>query len=71
MPKGTLSLQIQCANCGNAELRFPDQASDGTLITCVNCGRNVGSYGALKAALRSEALTPIGALVTTKVQQVA
>lgn len=61
MPKGTLTIEIKCANCGSAVLQFPDNLTDSTLIHCADCGRNVGPYGALKSAAQGESHTVIGA----------
>jgi ribosomal protein S27E len=61
MPKGTLSIDIKCANCGGTVFQFSDDLSASSLVHCTNCGGNVGPYGALKAAMRGEAHAAIGA----------
>jgi uncharacterized Zn finger protein len=66
MGKGTLIIEIKCANCGSTVLQFPDDLADSSLVHCTGCGHNVGPYGAIKAALRGETHTPVG-VVTTEV----
>ena len=68
MSKGTLSVEIKCANCGSSVFEFPDDLTDSTLIHCTDCGGNVGPYGSLKAHLRGEGHTVIGAHAETSVK---
>ncbi|MDB5602861.1 MAG: hypothetical protein JWN71_4905 [Xanthobacteraceae bacterium] len=68
MGKGTLTVEIKCTNCGSAVFQFPDNLTDDALIQCVECGKNVGPYGALKAAIQGQAHTVIGAHTETAIK---
>jgi hypothetical protein len=63
MPKGTLVIEVKCANCLSASLSMPDHLTNDPIVSCADCGHAVGPYSALKAALEGQAHTSIlGAL---------
>ena len=55
MAKGTIGVEVKCLHCRSAIVELPDGATDDSRVHCTNCGKDIGSFGAIKAAFNGEA----------------
>ena len=51
IPIGELNITLPCEKCGSNELAVPCNATDGSAVTCSDCGTGLGSWGDVKAAI--------------------
>jgi hypothetical protein len=51
IPYGELNFTLPCEKCGSNELAVPCNATDGSAVTCSDCGTGLGSWGDVKAAI--------------------
>jgi hypothetical protein len=49
-----VAASAKCKNC-LSPIPLPDQEPDATIITCGKCGTEIGTYGDIKATLRTAA----------------
>lgn len=49
-----MRIDLSCERCGKNRFDFPAQGSDEDMITCVECGQEIGTLGALKKKVASE-----------------
>jgi len=59
MPKGSLSIEIHCGNCGHVGFDIADEKSDDPLAVCSKCSEKIGPVSAIHAMIRGEAHTPV------------
>jgi len=59
MPKGTISVTVQCRNCGSAVIDFPDEEPDDPIAKCGQCGNVLGPISSINAKVRGEGHTPV------------
>jgi hypothetical protein len=51
-----ISVEIHCETCGSANYSLPRGSEEDAPIVCNDCGADQGSFGALKAALTTQAI---------------
>ncbi|MDQ3140260.1 MAG: hypothetical protein M3Q15_05995 [Pseudomonadota bacterium] len=49
-----MSIELNCAQCGNNRFSFPKSMTDGTAIVCEDCGFAIGTYAELKDRIGEE-----------------
>ena len=55
-----LSATPHCTICGGIGINIPDNPSDDSIITCIHCGADLGTYGEFKANLGETASNALG-----------
>lgn len=43
-----MRIELSCTACGNNHFSFPEAGGDRALVTCSDCGHEVGTLGQLK-----------------------
>jgi hypothetical protein len=51
-----VTVEIHCAACGSGNYSIPGGTAGGPSLTCMDCGRNLGSMEELAAEMLEQAL---------------
>lgn len=51
-----MRIDLDCPKCGKNRFDFPADGNDDAMITCVECGEQIGTLGELKQKVASEVL---------------
>ena len=67
MTNRTISVEVQCRNCGSTVFDIPDEASDDPIAKCVHCHNILGPISAIHAKIRGGSHTPVNVDIVTKI----
>jgi len=48
---------LRCPKCGSNRLVVPDHSTDDSLVTCADCGAEIGRWGDIRVGILEEAKT--------------
>lgn len=43
-----MRIELTCSSCGQNRFSFPNGGGDNAMVSCADCGQDVGSLGTLK-----------------------
>ena len=67
MSDDQLDISFKCKECGGTELSFSNKHADDSIVSCKNCGMELGVWGSIKA----EAMKAIEADLKKKYKKVS
>ncbi len=54
IPIGTAKVTFQCQMCGPTKLVVPDGHTNDSVCTCKTCGRELGTFGAIREQAKAK-----------------
>ena len=48
---------LRCPKCGSNKFVVPDNSTDDSLVTCADCGAEIGRWGNIRVGILEEAKT--------------
>ena len=56
LPGGVMRIELNCAACGQNRFSITRGMKDDALVTCADCGHEIGTMGDLKARVAAEVM---------------